>query len=411
MAINSERLAEEIDAVNGTATDGFVEAIEGNATFRLTQTNPTPERAPKVARVGPANLTVHRAGTTTYVVVDTGKLAFHYQGSEDHSAYVRDGNRFAVTFGYGLEPDAEASGPTLALHPTAAEFYRLEPGEPLPAGGASSFPCKVNIQPDTTPTVRLTLRDNWTVTHAVGPVDWSGFQGVTLDLRDVEPGTSYTLELVHDGVVVDRTNGTVLDPSARVRNATLTEVRSEQVVTRDGERVTEVVDDRVAVNVTVRLSHGGKVEVLDETCEQVGVEWVDPGVETRVSVGALEGQRPSPRPGPGCLRRRGPGPARGPDVRGDPLSGRGGPSDAQLERNELSAGRRHPDGADDGDGHAGRPVDDRRRPRPSRARTRAGRAQAPPSTTTDRTTTPGQPGFTAAAALAGILALALARRS
>lgn len=282
VAVDSGRLSESIAAGNGTATERFLDARDGDATFRIAQTNPTPERARKVAPLGRENVTVHRLGTTTYVLVDTGALAFRYHGTENHPAKLRDGDRFAVTFGYGLD-EQDTSGPEFDLYTTAAEFLTLDRYDPLPPEVVNRS-VKVNVEPDAGPVVRLTLEDGRTITAPVEPVDWSGYPGVSIDLGGVEPGTDYTLELVHDGTVVDRYEGTVLEPRAQVANATLTEVESEVVVTRSGERVTETIDDHTAVDVTVTLSHGGQVLVLDETCERVGAAWVDPGVETRLSV-------------------------------------------------------------------------------------------------------------------------------
>lgn len=280
--IESDRLADAMADGDGSTTDRFFAALDGDATFRFDQTNPTPEKSPKVAAVGQKNVTVHRAGTTVYVSVDTDALEFTYEGTNDKPAEVRDGDRFAVTFGYGLDED-DVSGPAVDFYTTTAEFVFQDRHEPL-APEVVNRAVRVNIEPDEGVVTRLTLAGNRTVTIPVEPVAWSGFPGVSLDLRAVEPGTAYALELVHDGTVVDRSNGTVLEPQARVSNATVTEVTTEHLVTEDGQRVTETIHDHTAVNVTVNLTHGGQVLVFNDSCEQVGYQWVEPGVETRVSV-------------------------------------------------------------------------------------------------------------------------------
>jgi hypothetical protein len=290
VAIESSRLAASIADGNGSTTDRFLAALDGDATFRLDQMNPPPERPPKVASVGQENVTAHRAGTTVYVVVDTAGLEFAYEGMDDEPAQVRDGDRFAVTFGYDLD-EHDLSGPAVDFYTTTAEFVSQDRHEPIPPEVVNRA-VRVNIEPDEGVVARLTLAGNRTVTIPVQPVAWSGYPGISLDLRDVDPGTGYVLELVHDGTVVDRSNGTVLEPHARVSNATVTEVTTEHLVTEDGQRVTETIHDHTAVNVTVTLTHGGQLLVFDDSCERVGSEWVDAGVETRVSVDLWSGGYP-----------------------------------------------------------------------------------------------------------------------
>lgn len=282
VAIGSDRLAESMADGDGSTTDRFLDALRGDAALRIAQTNPTPERPRKVASVGRENVTAYRAGTTTYAVVDTGALDLRYRGEANQPAPLWDGDRFAVTFGYDLE-EHDVSGPEFDLYTTAASVYTLDANDPL-APEVVDLSVMVNVDPDEAVVARLTLGESRRITATVEPVPWTGFQGVSLDLRDVEPGTGYTLELLHDGTVVDRYEGTVLEPRARLTNVTLTEVETEHLVTRSGQRVTETITDHAAVNATVKLSHGGQVRVYDESCEKVGTERVEPGVETRLSV-------------------------------------------------------------------------------------------------------------------------------
>ncbi|MFC7045552.1 PGF-CTERM sorting domain-containing protein [Halobacteriaceae archaeon GCM10025711] len=290
VAVDSDRLAESMADGDGSTTERFLDALAGNATLRIAQTNPTPERPRKVTRVGRENVTVLRAGTTTtYVLVDTGALEFYYDGSNHKPAEVRGGERFAVSFGYDLSDDTE--GPTFELYTTKAEFLSHERNEPLPPEVVNRS-VKVNVEPDDSLVARLTLGGDETVTDPVEPVSWSGVQGVSFDLRGVDPGTEYALELVHDGAVIERYSGTVLEPHARVSDVALTEVESQVVVTKSGERVTERIEDHTAVDATMMLSHGGRVVVLNESCEVLGSEWVEPGVETRVAVDLWDHGKP-----------------------------------------------------------------------------------------------------------------------
>lgn len=289
VAIDSDRLASSMAAGNGSTTERFLDALDGDAAFRVAQTNPPPQRPRKIAPVGRENVTAYRDGTTVYALVDTGALGFRYDGEGD-PAELHDGDRFVVAVGYGLD-EHDPSGPAVTLYHARAAFFGVSDDEPLPPEVVNRS-VEVNVAPEQALVARLTFEDGRTVTTPVEPVDWSGNPGVSFDLRDVEPGTEYTLELVHDGTVVERHSGTVLEPRGRVTNATLTEVVTQHVVTRSGERVTVEIDDHLAVDATVRLSHGGKVVVLNDDCEQVGSEWVAAGVETRVAIDLWNGGEP-----------------------------------------------------------------------------------------------------------------------
>lgn len=387
VAIDSDRLAESMAAGDGSTTERFLDALRGDAALRIDQTNPTPERPRKVAAVGRENVTAYRAGTTTYAVVDTGALELRYRGEAGKPAPLRDGDRFAVTFGYGLE-EGDVSGPAFGLYTAAAAVHTLDGNEPL-APEVVNLSVTVNVDPDEAVVARLTIGGNRTVTAPVESVSWTGFQGVSIDLRGVEPGTAYVLELVHDGTVVDRYEGTVLQPRARMTNVTLTEVETEHLVTRSGQRVTETITDHAAVNATVTLSHGGQVLVFDESCERVGTEWVEPGVETRVSVDLWND--------------------------GEPIRGRNASEYGVLVRAVRDVGQgdrvRYPGP----DAVAAVGVADSACPSEAPVPT-----ETAPSTTPDDptetggsagpgggTATPGQPGFTGLGALVALLALAL----
>lgn len=269
VAIDSPRLAEAMDAGDGSTTERFLDALSGDADFRLVQTNPTPMKNRKVASVGSANVTAHRNGTTTYALVETDDLAFRYR-SVNRSARIHGGERFAVRFGYDLAelPRGEdPAAPVVGFHPFRAQFdtngYWYEP---LPPEWVR-LRVNVEIEPDESLLARVSLDDGRTIPAPVGSDHAPGPGRVWLDLRSVEPGTEYDLELVHDGTVVDRYNGTVREPRAALSNATLT-----------------WYGGGTAVGVTVSASHGGKVQVLDESCDVLGSTWIAPGGDRRVTV-------------------------------------------------------------------------------------------------------------------------------
>lgn len=404
--IDSERLAGAMAAGNGSTTDRFLDALDGGATFRLVQTNPGTSVPPMVATVGRGNVTAHRSGTTTYVLVDTGEVAFRHPGSEV-PAEVNGGERFAVEFGYD-RADApyggDSSAPVIELYPFESRFDTVGHWyEPLPPEWVQ-LSVAVNIVPEDSLVARATLDGNRTAVAPVDPDDVPGLAHVWLDLRGVEPGTGYALELVYDGQVVDRYEGTVREPRATLENATLV-----------------TVGDGTAVNVTARLSHGGQVRVVDEECREVGTEWVDPGNGTRLSIELWNERGKRIRAGDGygvlihAIRARGasratyPGPESVAGVgfnstcqrlplpwtpastpTAQPTTASPGPSPETTARPRTApetattpgapggGGGTETGGARDGDGDGG-------------------------------TGTPGQPGFTALAALAALLALASLR--
>jgi PGF-CTERM protein len=268
VVVDSERLASDLEERNGSTTERFFAALEGEADLRVVQTNPKPERATKVVRLGPANASVHRNGSTVYVLVETGELTFERSRSgENEPEPVSDGERYAVTFGYDLEEFAKG-GPEVGLYTTASEFiggptYTYDPLPPEVLNRSVT----VNIEPEGGHFARAALEGGRNVTAPVERVERSDNRGVTLDLRDVEPGTGYVLELVHDGEVVDRHEGTVREPRATLRDVNVTEV-----------------DNWTAVNATANLSHGVEVRVLNEDEERLGWTAVPPGNETAVSI-------------------------------------------------------------------------------------------------------------------------------
>ncbi len=251
VAIESERLTTDVADGNGTSTERFFDALDGEATFLLAQTNPSANRPRKVVRPGPRNTTIYTAGNTTYAILETA--AFDYRwGSIDHNRTTElwDGDRFAVAFGYGVDtPD----GPKVELFTTPAEIHLRGPLAPERINRTVS----VYVQPEASLFVRATIGTNRTLTAPVSPVPGAEDRRVSLDLGGVSPGTPYEIELVHDGTVVDRASGTVVDPRATVRNVSVA-----------------TVDNRTVVNATVTVTHPGELQVVNESDVELGSTWI-----------------------------------------------------------------------------------------------------------------------------------------
>lgn len=227
VAIESERLADTMAAANGSTTERFFDALDGDTEFRIAQTDVDTHSPPKVAPIGRENVTVHRAGTTVYVLVETGELGIRYAHRDQHKfgpAHLFGGEHFAVQFGYHLD-DLPLEGSPRPISPSTPQFelyfvkstfhllhYPSWNGyEALPPA-VIKLPVVVNIPPEETLVVRLSLDTNRTLTTPVLPRIESELPAVLdipVDLRCVDPGTGYTLELVRDGTVVDRYKGAV----------------------------------------------------------------------------------------------------------------------------------------------------------------------------------------------------------
>lgn len=280
VAIDSARLAGALAAHNGTLTERFLAALDGDAQFRIVQLHPDTMVSRKIARVGRANATVLRANETTYVLVDTGALEFgHYDpDGTNRPDQVRDDDLYAAEFGFDLQEPSlggsyDPAGPSVDFVTTRAEFLDFEDFDRLPPAQVARS-VHVNVPPEESLVVRVTLEGGRTVT-APADAPMTEFPEMSLDLRNATPRTRYTAALVHDGRVVDRLNGTVVERSASFRDPRLTRV--------DGQSV---------LNVTVRLSHGGSVEVLNDECEELGTRGVHtdpPGTATRLSI-PLDGE-------------------------------------------------------------------------------------------------------------------------
>jgi hypothetical protein len=275
VAIDSERLAEEVDEANGsTTTERFFAVLDGDPELLIRQTNPLQKYGPKVFQLGPANTTVYRSGDTAYAVIETGEINVErpdYNGSVD--AEIDRGDVYQIRFGTDLSTTRE-EGSEFRTVRVEAEFDDIESVavyDPLAPDIVNRI-VEAYIEPMEDAVVTLTLGSGETRSEriAVPELDssnWIHETRVEFDLRDVEPGTDFTLELVHDGAVVDRRNGTVREPEA-----TLSDVRFVEV------------DGQAHLNLTANLSHGGKVMTVTADGERLASIDVEPGEATNLSI-------------------------------------------------------------------------------------------------------------------------------
>ena len=101
VAIDSGRLAEEIDEANeSTTTERFFAVLEGDPELRIGQINYLQRYGPKVFQPGPANTTVYRSGNTTYAVIDTGTVDVDRPDSNGSvDAEIDRGDEYRIQFG------------------------------------------------------------------------------------------------------------------------------------------------------------------------------------------------------------------------------------------------------------------------------------------------------------------------
>jgi len=243
VAIDSATLASDLDDRDGTPTERFFAVLDGEPDLLVYQRNYKLRFDPRVFQLGPANTTAYRAGNTTYAVVDTGAVTVDRSSPEGPPEVPGAGQEYDVD----VADDVSAASAETREFTIVTERAKFEPEasyDPL-APAAVEIPVSIYVRPDERVVVNLSPDDGRTRSEPVELSERFGYairSNATFDLGDVEPGEGYTLELVHDGEVVDERNGTVRDPEA-----SLSDVRFVEV---DGQR---------RLNVTVRLSHGGKV--------------------------------------------------------------------------------------------------------------------------------------------------------
>lgn len=270
VAIDSKRLASDLAARNGTTTERFHAVLDDNGELLIKLANPRTHEVPKRFVLSEENTRAYRANETTYVLIDTGavKLAEVTDGSTVDDE-IRDGAEFEVRFGYDAEWSTSVE-PVMGFHDAKADFSALYEYSPLPTEIVNRS-VTVNIAPDDRVVARLELPGE-TLTERVQPDDGpTGYADVSFDLRSVENGTPYTLTLHHDGQLVTRHDGEVRDPHATLREP--------EVGMRNGEPV---------LNVTATLSHGGSVQVKNDTGQHYGQARVEPSTTTNLSIELAE---------------------------------------------------------------------------------------------------------------------------
>ena len=193
VAIDSERLAEEVDEANGsTTTERFFDVLDGDPELLIRQTNPFQKYGSKVFRPGPANTTVYRSGNTTYSVIETGEIDVErpdYNRSAD--AEIDRGDVYQIQFGTDLSTTRKEGSEFRTVN-VEAEFNDLESVavyDPL-APGLVNRTVKTYIEPMEDAVVTLTLDGGETRSEriAVPELDssnWVHGTHVEFDLRDV----------------------------------------------------------------------------------------------------------------------------------------------------------------------------------------------------------------------------------
>jgi hypothetical protein len=266
VAVESDRLAGEMRARNGSTTERFFAVLDGDPGLVIHQLNYRQEQTPQLFQLGPANTTVYRAGTTSYVVVDVAAVTLDREspGSPREDGRVEAGQLFAVDIANASDDaDETPTFEVVASPSTVVEATRNAAPEPV------TVRVRTFIRPDESQAVRVVLDDGRTRTTSFGAdaVGRETSTPVEVDLTGVADGTGYTLQVVHDGRVVDRRNGTVNRPTA----------------TFDDPRVVERGGDRY-LNLTAELSRGGSVVTVTATGERLATVAMPTDLSIEVSV-------------------------------------------------------------------------------------------------------------------------------
>lgn len=285
VGVDSERLAADLSARTGPTTERFFGALEDGANVTLVQTNAGPNRAPKVLALDADSTRVYRNGTTTYLEIDTDVVEpgiYPPWEDSERDIAIHGGETFAVIAGYGTND--QPTGPSVTFHRVEAEFFDARA---VVAPEVVNGTVKTHLEPERSVTVRATLEDGSTIATRLQP-ERSSVTQYSLDLREAPPGTNYTLELIHDGDVVDRREGTVRKPEAALWAAEVTAVEDNNHDAR--------------LDVTAELSHGGEVVVRDGFGARVGSRRAPPGHTVELSMGLRFGGDAASEPDPDTLQ-------------------------------------------------------------------------------------------------------------
>jgi len=267
--IESEQLINALESYNGSTTERFLTATTGNETaieFRIRQPAGT-EGIERIAHLGIDNTTVYRTGQTAYVVVEPDAVTFELSHSSESTSVDPEGMVYAL-FGYeGTYVSTE-----FRIVPQAATFEHPSAADEVVPPAVIHRPIRIFAPPEDSVRVRATFEDGKSI--MVRPNWTPRFRTVdlSLNLSEVAPGTEYTLELLHNGEIVDRRTGTVVKPEA-----TLHEI--------------QLIDDGTMM-VRVALSHGGTLTVRDDGGQVIAEQNVSSGNETELLISLPDDLRP-----------------------------------------------------------------------------------------------------------------------
>jgi len=267
--IESEQLINALESYNGSTTERFLTATTGNETaieFRIRQPAGT-EGIERIAHLGIDNTTVYRTGQTAYVVVEPDAVTFELSHSSESTSVDPEGMVYAL-FGYeGTYVSTE-----FRIVPQAATFEHPSAADEVVPPAVIHRPIRIFAPPEDSVRVRATFEDGKSI--MVRPNWTPRFRTVdlSLNLSEVAPGTEYTLELLHNGEIVDRRTGTVVKPEA-----TLHEI--------------QLIDDGTMM-IRVALSHGGTLTVRDDGGQVIAEQNVSSGNETELLISLPDDLRP-----------------------------------------------------------------------------------------------------------------------
>jgi hypothetical protein len=156
--------------------------------------------------------------------------------------------------------------------PQAATFEHPSAADEVVPPAVIHRPIRIFAPPEDSVRVRATFEDGKSI--MVRPNWTPRFRTVdlSLNLSEVAPGTEYTLELLHNGEIVDRRTGTVVKPEA-----TLHEI--------------QLIDDGTMM-IRVALSHDGTLTVRDDGGQVIAEQNVSSGNETELLIPLPDDLRP-----------------------------------------------------------------------------------------------------------------------
>lgn len=256
VAIESHELAAEVQRGNGTTTERFFEAM-ADGRFLIGQTDNYMERDPIVIRLGPANATAYAGTERVYVGLDESEFQYVRDLEDRHPVDTpRTSAEFVVDVRYNGTAEA-AFSQLFRLIDEQAAFSDSQRFDALPS---AVFSRTVEISQSTNERVEvvLNLDDGTTYYRTIDANEADSSGTIYLDLRNVSEGTPYTIRLRYDGDVIDERRGRVVDEVAVAKNVTV----SHQ-------------SDALELTFDATLSHGGRIEVLNDRGRLVSPDWAE----------------------------------------------------------------------------------------------------------------------------------------